>query len=172
MTARALGAAPSAAASLRRWFDRPRTIPLVLGVGAFALALLQRPGEVVVDSRVELTADPALFLHRVAALWSSTTDLGHIQSGQFVGYLFPMAPWFALAKSLGLSMWIAERLWMGALLAIAAWGAVRVMDLLYSEERGAGHLVAGLLFAVNPYVVSFASRATVALLAHAALPWL
>jgi hypothetical protein len=46
------------------------------------------------------------------------------------------------------------------------------MDLLYSEDRGTAHFVAGLIFAVNPYVVSFASRATVALLAHAALPWL
>jgi hypothetical protein len=172
MTARALGVAPSAAASMRRWLSRPPAIPVVLGVGAFVLALIQRPGKLVVDSRIELTVDPALFLHRVGALWSPTTDLGHIQSGQFVGYLFPMAPWFAGGKALGLSMWLAERLWMGALLAIAAWGAVRVMDVLYSEERGAAHFVAGLVFAVNPYVVSFASRATVALLAHAALPWL
>jgi hypothetical protein len=172
MAARAFGVAPSAAASMRRWMARPRAIPVVLAVGAFVLALLQRPGELVVDSRLELTVDPALFLDRVASVWSSTTDLGHVQSGQFIGYLFPMAPWFAGAKALGLSMWVAERLWMGALLAIAAWGAVRVMDLLYSEDRGPPHFIAGLIFAVNPYVVSFASRATVALLAHAALPWL
>src|SRR4029078_6249667 len=104
MAARALGVAPSAAASMRRWMARPPAIPLVLGVGAFVLALVQRPGHLVVASRVELTVDPALFLHRVASLWSSTMDLGHIQSGQFVGYLFPMAPGVAGAKAVGVAM--------------------------------------------------------------------
>ena len=64
-------------------------------------------------------------------------------------------------------VWVAERLWMGALLALAAWGVVRLMDELYSRERGLPHVVAALVFAANPYVVSFASRASVALIAYA-----
>jgi arabinofuranan 3-O-arabinosyltransferase len=157
---------------MRSWLGRPLTLPVVLGVGAIVLAFLQHPGKEVMDSRIELTVDPALFLQRIASVWSPTTDLGHIQSGQFVGYLFPMAPWFAAAKALGVAMWVAERLWLGGLLAIAAWGVVRLMDELYSRERGVPHVVAALVFAVNPYVVSFAGRASVALLAHAILPWL
>ncbi|HEX3316751.1 MAG TPA: alpha-(1-_3)-arabinofuranosyltransferase family protein [Solirubrobacteraceae bacterium] len=144
----------------------------MLALGAIVLAFLQHPGKEVMDSRIELTVDPALFLQRIASVWSPTTDLGHIQSGQFVGYLFPMAPWVAAAKALGVAMWVAERLWLGGLLAIAGWGVVRLMDELYSRERGVPHVVAALVFAVNPYVVSFASRASVALLAHAILPWL
>jgi arabinofuranan 3-O-arabinosyltransferase len=150
----------------------PGRIPLVLAVGSFALAFSQRPGQTFADSRVELTAKPGLFVHQVASLWSSTSDLGHVQSGQFVGYLFPMAPWFALARKIGISMWVAERLWMGALLALAAIGAVLLMDELYGRRRGVAHLVAGVLFAFNPYVATFGSRATVALLAYVAMPWL
>ncbi len=75
---------------------RRSAIPAALALGSFALAFVQRPGKTVFDTRIELSADPSLFLHRVASLWSSTGDLGHVQSGQFVGYLFPMAPWFAL----------------------------------------------------------------------------
>ena len=43
-------------------------------------------------------------------------------------------------------MWVAQRVWLGLLLALAAWGAVRLMDALYSRERGVAHVVAGLLF--------------------------
>ena len=87
------------------------------------------------DTRVELSADPALFLERVAHLWSGTTDLGHVQSGQFNGYLFPMGPWFAGGDGLGLPMWVVQRLWLGTLLALAAWGVVRLLDELLPRRR-------------------------------------
>src|SRR5215211_6621455 len=146
MTARALGVAPSAAASMRRWLSRPRAIPVLLGVGAFVLALVQRPGKLVVDSRIELTVDPALFLHRVAAVWSPTTDLGHVQSGQFVGYLFPMGPWYALTDAVGIPAWVAERLWLALLLWFSAVGVVRLMRELYRPQIGAPHVFAALVF--------------------------
>jgi arabinofuranan 3-O-arabinosyltransferase len=141
-------------------------------VGAFVIAFAQRPGKVFADSRVELTANPGLFLDRISSIWSPTTDLGHIQSGQFVGYLFPQGAWFALAQAIGLPMWVAERLFMGTLLALAAWGVVLLMDDLFDRERGLAHIVAPLLFVANPYVAIFASRATVNLLAYVAMPWL
>ena len=145
--------------------------PALAGL-SFLLAFLQRPGDAYSDTRLELSADPSLFLARVGDVWSSTTDLGHVQSGQFVGYLFPMGPWFAGADALGISVWVAQRLWLGLLLALAAWGAVRLMDELYRPERGLAHAVAGLLFLLNPYTVIFTSRGTITLLAYAALPWL
>src|SRR5215218_2723769 len=149
-----------------------QAIPVGLALGAFVVAFAQRPGKVFADSRVELTANPGLFLHRVGSLWSPTTDLGHVQSGQFVGYLFPQGPWFALAHALGLPLWVAERLFLGGLLALAAWGMVLLMDDLLGRERGLAHAVAPLLFIANPYVATFASRATVNLLAYVAMPWL
>ena len=77
-------------------------MPLSLTAISFLLAFAQAPGRAFFDTRVELGADPGLFLHRVAQVWSAQTDLGHVQSGQFVGYLFPMGPWYAVANWLGL----------------------------------------------------------------------
>ena len=58
------------------------------------------------------------------------------------------------------------------MLALAAWGVVRLMDALAGRPRGAAHLVAGLLFLLNPYVAVFTARTSVTLLGYAALPWL
>ena len=69
---------------------------------AFVLALAQRPGLASSDTKIDLHVDPAGFLGDVASAWSSTGDLGHVQGGQYGGYLFPMGPFFALGHALGL----------------------------------------------------------------------
>lgn len=149
-----------------------RLIGPVLAALAFIVAFAQHPGRALSDTRIELSADPGLFLTRVPELWSSTTDLGHVQAGQFVGYLFPMGPYFAAMDAIGVPIWIAQRVWLGALLAIAALGVVKLMETLYSSSRGWAHLTAGALFIANPFVVIYTGRATVVFLAYAALPWL
>jgi hypothetical protein len=163
--------APHTRRRRRRLLVNGRAIPAALGIGCLVAAVVQRPGEVAFDSRIELSLDPARFLSGLTDVWSSTGDLGHIQSGQFVGYLAPMGPWYAFWDWIGLPTWIAQRLWLGLLLAAAAWGAVRLMDAFYDRRRGWPHLTAGLLYAANPYVVLTMSRSTATLLAYAALPW-
>jgi arabinofuranan 3-O-arabinosyltransferase len=135
-------------------------------------ALLQRPGEQVADTKIDLHVDPVGFLAEVASVWSDSGGLGQVQAGQYSGYLFPMGPFFALGDVLGLPGWLVQRLWLGLLLALAAWGTVRLLDALLDRDRGPEHLVAGLLVIFNPYVVVFANRTTVTLLGYAALPWL
>src|SRR3954470_7326216 len=152
---------------------RDRWVPLSLAAGCYLLALLQRPGLASSDTKIDLHVDPSGFLGDVASVWSPTGSLGHIQGGQYGGYLWPMGPFFALLHEIGLSPWLVQRLWLGTLLALAAWGVVRLLDaLLPDRPRGAAHLVAGLMFALNPYVVVFASRTTITLLGYALLPWL
>ncbi len=149
-----------------------RLLPWALGALAFALAFWQRPLAAYTDTRIELGADPGLFLERVAHLWSSTWDLGHVQASQFAGYLFPMAPYFALADAIGVPPAVAQRVWVGLLLALAAWGVVRLLDRLWDPRRGVAHLVAGVLYLASPYVVVVMNRGSAWLLAYAALPWL
>ncbi|HZN87710.1 MAG TPA: alpha-(1-_3)-arabinofuranosyltransferase family protein [Thermoleophilaceae bacterium] len=149
-----------------------RLLSPALAALAFAIALLQRPGEAVADTKIDLHVDPVGFLADVASVWSDSGGLGQVQSGQYSGYLFPMGPFFALGDLLGLPPWLIQRLWLGLLLALAAWGTVRLLDALLPRERGAAHLVAGLLVLLNPYVVVFANRTSVTLLGYAALPWL
>jgi len=151
---------------------RDRALVLALAALAFAIALVQRPGLATSDTKIDLHVDPAGFLGDVANAWSSTGDLGHVQGGQYGGYLFPMGPFFALGHALGLGPWLVERLWLGLVLALAAWGAVKLMDELAGRPRGVAHAVTGLLVLLNPYVVVFSARTTVTLLGYAALPWL
>jgi hypothetical protein len=156
-----------------RWASSPSVVLIgSLALISYAVAFIQRPGQIFTDTRIELTVDPVRFLHSVASVWSNTEDFGHVQSGQFVGYLAPMAPWYAFAHAIGIPTWMAERIWLGTLLAVAAWGMVRLMEALLDRRPGVAHAVAALLFIANPYVVVAIGRATVVLLAYAALPWL
>ncbi|HEV2812049.1 MAG TPA: alpha-(1-_3)-arabinofuranosyltransferase family protein, partial [Solirubrobacteraceae bacterium] len=150
----------------------PRLIPLGLAAASYVLALVQRPGTVVADTKVDLYVDAGSFLGDVAYAWTPTGQLGHVFGGQYGGYLFPMAPWFALGDLLGLPTWVVHRLWLGTLMALAAWGVVRLLDDLLDRPRGAPHVAAAVLFVLNPYVAVYANRISVSLLAYAALPWL
>jgi arabinofuranan 3-O-arabinosyltransferase len=151
---------------------RRRSIPLGLALLALALGLAQRPGTVVADTKVDLYVDPARFLSHVLSVWSPTTDLGHVFGAQYSGYAFPMAPFFALGRAVGLPVWLVHRLWLAAVLALAAWGVVRLLDALHGPRRGVLHAAAGALYIVNPYVTVDANRTSIALLSYAALPWL
>ncbi len=139
---------------------------------ALLVAFAQRPGDAVVDSRIELSTEPGLFLERLLTFWGSTADLGHVEGAQFMGYLVPMAPWYAAWDALGLPIWIAQRLWLAALLAVSAWGVVRLMDALYGRPRGLAHVAAAAVYMLNPYTATYVALGTVVLQAYAALPWL
>ena len=80
---------------------RDRAFPLGASLLALVLALVQRPGLESSDTKIDLLTDPVGFLADVAAVWSSTGDLGHVQGGQYAGYLLPMGPFFALGRVLG-----------------------------------------------------------------------
>ena len=108
-------------------------------------------------------------------MWSSSGGLGQVQAGQYSGYLWPMGPFFALGDLAGLPEWVVQRLWLGLLLAVAAWGVVKLLDALCDARSGDVALsctVAGALYVVNPYVTTFTQATTVTLLGYAALPWL
>jgi hypothetical protein len=152
--------------------SRESLIPLALVVGSYVLALAQRPGEASSDTKIDLHVDPVGFLGDVAQVWTPTGSLGHVQGGQYGGYLWPMGPFFAGLHSIGVPDWVVRRLWLGTLLALAAWGTVKLLDALLGRPRGVAHALAGTLMVLNPYVVVFANRTSVTLLAYAALPWL
>ena len=86
---------------LTRLLSRGRLLPAALAALALLISLLQRPGLASSDTKIDLHVDPAGFLADVASAWSSTGDLGHVQGGQYGGYLFPIGPFFALGHLLG-----------------------------------------------------------------------
>jgi arabinofuranan 3-O-arabinosyltransferase len=147
-------------------------VPLALTAICLAVAFAQDPGVVVADTKVNLYVDPVRFLSAVISAWTPTTTLGHVFSGQYEGYLFPMAPFYALGHDLAIPTWIVQRLWLAALLALGAWGLVALMDVLVCPRRGLAHLVAGAMFTLNPYVITDMDRTSIALLSYALLPWM
>jgi len=162
------------AAAARALSGRARDRLMVLGLTAFsfALAFWQAPGTTTADTKIDLHVDPGSFLSFVAAAWSNTADLGEVHSAQYSGYLWPMGPFFALLHAIGIGPWVVERIWLGVLFALAAWGMVRLMDLIAGRPRGIAHLAAAAFFVLNPYVVVFTARTSITLIGYAALPWL
>jgi arabinofuranan 3-O-arabinosyltransferase len=151
---------------------RELAVPVSLWVGSLALAFAQRPGLATSDTKINLHVDPGRFLGDVASMWTSTSQLGGVEAGQQTGYLFPMGPFFAVGHDLGISDWVVQRLWLGILLALAAWGAARLTRLLLGRPSAIAELTAGAVTVLNPFTVTYANRTTVTLLAYAALPWL
>jgi arabinofuranan 3-O-arabinosyltransferase len=149
-----------------------RAITLWFVLLSFALAFWQRPGWASADTKIDLHVDPGRFLSFVASVWTQTTDLGEVHSAQYSGYLWPMGPFFAAMHALGIGAWVTERIWLGLLLALSAWGMLKLLDVLVPGRRGVVHVVATAFFVINPYTTVFVARTTITLLGYAALPWL
>jgi arabinofuranan 3-O-arabinosyltransferase len=157
---------------LSRWLTRDRAITFAFVALAFILAIWQRPGWATSDTKIDLYVDPVRFLSQVASVWTSTTDLGEVHSAQYSGYLWPMGPFFAVGHLIGLGAWLVQRIWLGLLYALSAWGMLKLFDALFGRPRRTLHVVGTAFFLINPYVVVFTARTSITLLGYAALPWL
>jgi arabinofuranan 3-O-arabinosyltransferase len=157
---------------LSRRAERDHLFALGFVVFSFGLALLQRPGWATSDTKVDLHVDPATFLSEVASVWAPSIDLGAVQGAQYSGYLWPMGPVFALLHGIGVSPWVADRIWLGLLFAASAWGMLKLLDAFIGRPRGLPHLLGAGFYLLNPYTVIFSARTSVVLLGYAALPWL
>jgi hypothetical protein len=151
---------------------RDRTMAAGLALFSFALAFWQRPGWATSDTKIDLHVDPVSFLGQSASVWTHSIDLGAVHGVQYSGYLWPMGPFFALLHSIGLSAWVAHRVWLALLLALSGWGVLKLCDVLVGRPRGPAHLVAAVFYVVNPYTAMFTGRTSVVFLGYAALPWL
>ena len=155
--------------------QRPRRnagVLLLLCAVALAVAFAQRPGLATSDTKIDLHVAPARFLGDAGSMWTRSSQLGAVATGQRAGYLFPMGPFFAAGHAVGLDDWVVQRLWLAALLAIAACGVARLLAALLDSPRAAAELTGGAIAIFNPFVVTYVNRTTVSLLAYAVLPWL
>ncbi|MCK9904133.1 alpha-(1-_3)-arabinofuranosyltransferase [Frankia sp. Cpl3] len=139
-------------------------------VGFFALFLLQAPGKLTADTKLDVSLEPWQFMKAATHLWNSTSDFGYLPN-QYAGYLFPMGPFFGFGDLLGVPPWISQRLWMAILLTLAAWGTVRLAEVLGIGGH-ASRILAGLSYALSPMFLGKIGASSVALAGAAMLPWI
>ena len=148
--------------------------PAVRAAGLLALlaylpALTAAPGRMPTDSKLYLYLDPGRFLGDAASSFDPNQFAGWVPH-QHVAYLWPAGPWFWLFDTVGVSDWIAHRLWIGSLMLAAGLG-VRWC----ARELGCNHvaaLVAAVVYQASPYVLPYVSRTSVMLLPWAGVGWI
>lgn len=142
---------------------------LAVCVALTALAFLQEPGKLVLDTKVDLTLNPADWLDRAMHLWDASGSFGQVQN-QAYGYLWPMGPFFVVGSWLDLPGWVIQRLWWALLMCVAFAGVVRLAGRL-GIGTPASRLVAGLAFALSPRVLTELGTISIEAWPMALAPW-
>lgn len=141
----------------------------ILAVTIFLPLLLTRPGRVGADTKSYLYLDPGRMLERATSMWDPNIGMGTV-THQNVGYLWPIGPYYWLADVIGLPDWVAQRIWLGAILFVAGLG---VRFMLRAMGQVGPHITAATFcYALTPYVLTLGARLSVILLPYAGLPWL
>ncbi|MGW1484183.1 alpha-(1-_3)-arabinofuranosyltransferase [Micromonospora parva] len=160
------GAAPG---SSRSRHTARRFRHLVICIALTALAFQQAPGQVVPDTKIDLSVNPAGWLLRSLHLWDPTGTFGQLQN-QAYGYLWPMGPFFLLGSELGIAPWVVQRLWWALIFCVAYLGVVRLAGRL-GIGTPAGRMIAGVAFALSPRILTQLGYASVESWPSAIAPW-
>jgi len=134
----------------------------------WALVVSQRPGQLVRDTKLDLSVDPGRFLASVTHLWNPAAGFGMVPD-QAYGYLFPMGPYYWLGRAIGIPEWIVQRLWLALLLTTALWGTIRLAESLEIGGRWS-RLAGGVAYACSPLMLA-QIHDTSYVLPAALLPW-
>ena len=82
-----------------------------------------------------------------------------------------MGPFFALGKTIGVPMWVVQRLWMALLLTVALWGALRAAEALRIGTPTT-RLLGAAVYALSPPMTSLVTSASGGQIPMALLPWI
>lgn len=162
---------PSAGARIRRALRRRQAglASLVVVVAVVTLNLVQQPGLITFDTKLDLQFDAAAFLDRSLDVWNGDWAFGGLQN-QASGYLVPMGPVFWLGEVLQVPMWIWERLWTAAVMLLAYFGTVRLARS-WPGINAAGAVLAGLTYMLAPRVLITVGGLSGETLPSTVLPW-
>ncbi|MGX1880601.1 alpha-(1-_3)-arabinofuranosyltransferase domain-containing protein [Streptomyces sp. NPDC055287] len=150
---------------------QPRSRRWLLGFWAatFMAFLAAAPGRMTFETKLGVALDPFRFLSDLGELWHSRAGFGGIFD-QYVGYAFPMLPFYALADLLHVPVWLAERLWLSIVVTTAFWGALRLAERLRVGSP-ATRLLGAAAYALWPTYTIVIGSTSAAALPGALLPW-
>ncbi|MDT0221482.1 DUF3367 domain-containing protein [Gordonia sp. AC31] len=133
------------------------------------ICLLQSPGRIAADTKLDLTANPLGFLARAAHLWTPNAPMGQVQN-QAYGYFFPHGAFFALGDLLAVPPWIVQRLWWAVLLTVGFVGIVRLAEMLRLGSP-ASRIIAATVFVLSPRVLTTLGSISSETLPMMLAPW-
>jgi arabinofuranan 3-O-arabinosyltransferase len=142
---------------------------LVFAVLAFVPMLISQHGKVTDDTKTYLYLDPGRYVRQAVSLWDPNVALGTV-THENIGYLLPMGPFFWAMAELHIPLWIAQALWLGALLFAAGAGMLYLCRTI--GLSGPGRYVAAFGFMFTPYVLQYSGRISVILMPWSGLPWM
>ncbi|MEU5979707.1 alpha-(1-_3)-arabinofuranosyltransferase family protein [Streptomyces sp. NPDC047315] len=151
--------------------DGPRSRRWLLGFWAavFVLFLAVSPGRMTFETKLGVAADPWQFIADLGQLWQDRAGFGGL-ANQYIGYAFPMLPYYGLADLVQLPVWLAERLWLSLIVATAFWGALRLAERLGVGTRST-RLLGAVVYALWPTFTIVVGSTSAAALPGALLPW-
>ncbi|WP_394434398.1 alpha-(1-_3)-arabinofuranosyltransferase [Streptomyces sp. SGAir0957] len=135
----------------------------------FVLFCAVHPGRTTFETKLGVVLDPWRFIGDLGQLWHDRAGFGGI-TDQYIGYAFPMLPYYGLADLVRLPVWLAERLWMSLVVTAAFWGALRLMERL-GAGSSRGRLLAAVVYALWPTYTIVIGSTSAAALPGAFLPW-
>ncbi|WP_320778119.1 alpha-(1-_3)-arabinofuranosyltransferase [Streptomyces sp. CRN 30] len=151
--------------------EGPRSRRWLLGFWAvvFVLFLAVSPGRMTFETKLGVALDPIQFLSDLGQLWHDRGGFGGI-ADQYIGYAWPMLPYYALCDLLHVPVWLAERLWLSIVVTVAFWGALRLMERLRVGSP-ASRLLGAVAYALWPTFTIVVGSTSAAVLPGAFLPW-
>ncbi|MBT2492895.1 DUF3367 domain-containing protein [Streptomyces sp. ISL-96] len=152
-------------------YQEPRSRRWLFAFGAAALIafIAASPGRMTFETKLGVALDPFKFLSDLGELWHSRAGFGGIFD-QYVGYAFPMLPFYALADLVNLPVWLAERLWLSIVVTTAFWGALRLAERLLVGSPTT-RLLGAAAYALWPTYTIVIGSTSAAALPGALLPW-
>ncbi|WP_426574113.1 alpha-(1-_3)-arabinofuranosyltransferase domain-containing protein [Aquihabitans sp. McL0605] len=132
------------------------------------IVLLQAPGRIVPETKLDVLLDPVGYLGRALSAWDPSGGFGRVQN-QAIGYLFPMGAFTALGHALSVPPWLVQRLWISLVIVLSLWGAHRVARAV-GVSSSAGRLVAAWAYALAPATLSITAFQSAGQLPYALAP--
>jgi arabinofuranan 3-O-arabinosyltransferase len=142
---------------------------ITLAAVAYIPMFLTQPGRVSADTKTYLFLNPGELLSEAPSLWSSSFGAGTV-THQYIGYLWPMGPYFWIMDTIGFPDWLAQRFWWGSLIFLASLGTHRLARALGFHQNFA--LITALMYALSPYGLHYLARLSGILLPWVGFPWL
>jgi arabinofuranan 3-O-arabinosyltransferase len=136
---------------------------------ALVVFVLNAHGRIFFDTKLGVDIDPLGFYGRLWHLWNPTEWFGTLQD-QYIGYAFPMAPFYLAGQLLKIPVWLTERIWLSLLVAVGFAGLLKLGEAVrIGTDRS--RVVAGLAFALWPTYTIVIGSTSAGILPGLLAPW-